>query len=215
MQSLLAFPAKAKSPLPPLADENGSPSGSGSPSTPFGSSTPTGAGSSALPFSNLESNRPEAFNISPLECIRRLRLKAQPIRLFGESDKDRRLRLRALELMEERGGAGGSLNDFKKALEEMEMGMNEKEEVRKAAKGPGGAEAKSTAEGLGMGMGEGQVLDLGLIKSDPDKLYPLIYYALKVCTPHSRGTRGRASDQADPLPCCQSHSEHSRTGSRP
>ena len=42
------------------------------------------------------------FNISNEETIRRLRAKGQPIRLFGESDKDRRLRLRALELIEEK-----------------------------------------------------------------------------------------------------------------
>lgn len=87
--------------------------------------------------------------------------------------------------MEERGGAANpGLNDFKKALEEMELGMNEKEEVRKAKKGGAaggeGAAAGKGGDGLGMGMGEGGVLDLGLIKSDPDKLYPLIYYALKV-----------------------------------
>lgn len=87
--------------------------------------------------------------------------------------------------MEERGGkdANAGLNDFKKALEEMEMGMNEKDQVRKAK---AGGESKDAAagttggEGLGMGMGEGGVLDLNLIKTDPDKLYPLIYYALKV-----------------------------------
>ena len=28
-------------------------------------------------------------------------------------------------------------------------------------------------------LGSGGVLDLGLVKSDPDKLYPIIYYALK------------------------------------
>ena len=32
-----------------------------------------------------------------------MRAKGQPIRLFAESDKERRLRLRALELIEEKG----------------------------------------------------------------------------------------------------------------
>ena len=112
--------------------------------------------------------------------------------------------------MEERGGAGGSLNDFKKALEEMEMGMNEKEEVRKAAKGPGGAGEKSAVEGLGMGMGEGQVLDLGLIKEDPDKLYPLIYYALKV----SRGC-GRLSWMARASSKGEKRADHPSCASDP
>ena len=101
--------------------------------------------------------------------------------------------------MEERGGAANpGLNDFKKALEEMELGMNEKEEVRKANKGGAGAAAVGKGgEGLGMGMGEGGVLDLGLIKTDPDKLYPLIYYALKVRTTwrHRRSWGSRALER--------------------
>jgi pre-mRNA-splicing factor 18 len=50
-----------------------------------------------------------------------LRQKGQPIRLFAESDKERRLRLRALELIEERGTERhGGQNDFKKAMEDVE-----------------------------------------------------------------------------------------------
>ncbi|WWD21344.1 hypothetical protein CI109_105828 [Kwoniella shandongensis] len=152
----------------------------------------------------------EAFNISPEECIRRLRLKGQPIRLFGESDKERRLRLRALELLEERsGGSHHGRNDFKKALEEMESGLDKKEVEKKARElhrlaeervkekekegTPGAAGGTSgnaseqesgkdasaaTEEKKRRGADLG-VLDLGLIKSDPNKLYPLIYYALK------------------------------------
>ncbi|WVW79447.1 hypothetical protein I302_101416 [Kwoniella bestiolae CBS 10118] len=151
----------------------------------------------------------EGFNISPEECIRRLRAKAQPIRLFGESDKDRRLRLRALELLEEKSGSGGGhgRNDFMKALEEMESGLDKKEIERKARELHKQSEERSklskladtesvgengTKEEGGEGEGEGGkketkvkkgqnmgILDLGLIKSDPNKLYPLIYYALK------------------------------------
>lgn len=156
------------------------------------------------------SSKPEVFNISPAEAVRRLRQKGQPIRLFGEDDKDRRLRLRALELMEERGGAqGGQLNDFKKALEDMQAGMDEKEQAKKGKAVESSNPNKATI-GQGMGMGEGGVLDLGLLKTDPDKLYPLIYYALKVRldallarTP----TEGRRTRFV-------TRSEHSRTGSR-
>ncbi|WVQ63824.1 uncharacterized protein L199_001979 [Kwoniella botswanensis] len=148
----------------------------------------------------------EGFNISPEECIRRLRSKGQPIRLFGESDKERRLRLRALELLEEKSGSGGGQhgrNDFMKALEEMESGLDKKEIERKARELHKQSEEKSKitqnendhTDGNGdkEGDGEGEkkdgtlkkrgqnmgILDLGLIKSDPNKLYPLIYYALK------------------------------------
>lgn len=46
----------------------------------------------------------EAFNISREECVRRLRAMGQPIRLFAETDKQCKVRLRALELMNEEAG---------------------------------------------------------------------------------------------------------------
>lgn len=130
--------------------------------------------SSSIPNSPLPSgsNSPlpdSTFNISEKETIRRLRAKGQPIRLFAESDKERRLRLRALELIEEKGSERqGGQNDFKKALEDVENVERELQNKNTKGKRKGEAELASTG-----------VLDLGLIKSDPDKLYPLIYYALK------------------------------------
>ncbi|KAF8962692.1 Prp18 domain-containing protein [Flammula alnicola] len=109
-----------------------------------------------------ESPKPpeSSYNISNEETVRRLRGKGQPIRLFGELDKDRRLRLRALELIEEKGhDRQGGQNDFKKALEDVE---NNERELRNDND-----------------PGANSVLDLNLVKTDPDKLYPLIYYALK------------------------------------
>ncbi|KAH9925540.1 Prp18 domain-containing protein [Fomitopsis serialis] len=103
-----------------------------------------------------------AFNISNEETVRRLRAKGQPIRLFGESDKDRRLRLRALELIEEKNSERhGGQNEFKKALR-IAGGTKEKGKKKE------GKEAEAQ-----------QVLDMNLVKTDPDKLYPIIYYALK------------------------------------
>jgi len=91
--------------------------------------------------------------------------------LFGESDKDRRLRLRALELIEEKGHDRlGGQNDFKKALEDVENSEREREARYKSTKGK---------KREGADNGEDSVLDLDLIKTDPEKLYPLIYYALK------------------------------------
>lgn len=110
-----------------------------------------------------------SYNISNEDTVRRLRAKGQPVRLFGELDKDRRLRLRALELIEEKGhDRQGGQNDFKKALEDVEN--NEREQRSKNTKG----KRKDDNDA-----GANTVLDLGLVKSDPDKLYPLIYYALK------------------------------------
>ncbi|EPQ54289.1 Prp18-domain-containing protein [Gloeophyllum trabeum ATCC 11539] len=110
-----------------------------------------------------------SFNISNEETIRRLRSKGQPIRLFGESDKERRLRLRALELIEEKDHPRiGGQNDFKKALEDVELKAREK-----SAAGDKEKESKWKGEDYG------GVLDLELVKTDPDKLYPIIYYAIK------------------------------------
>ena len=109
------------------------------------------------------------FNISNEEAIRRLRAKGQPIRLFGESDRERRLRLRALELIEERDhDKQGGQNDFKKALEDVEM--NEREKKAKGKEERKKEEAESSEMAL---------IDLELVTTNPDKLYPLIYYALK------------------------------------
>jgi pre-mRNA-splicing factor 18 len=119
-----------------------------------------------------------AFNISNEETIRRLRAKGQPIRLFGESDKDRRLRLRALELIEEKGHERvGGQNDFRRALEDVESAersMRDRNANSTADEGKGKKKDDSAS-----GEGEIAVLDMALIKTDPDKLYPIIYYALK------------------------------------
>lgn len=127
---------------------------------------------------------PEAFNISAPECIRRLRAKGEPILLFGETEKDRRLRLRALELLDERGGKQGGHNEFKKALEEAQKAMEYREiDDRAKGKARGGDDVGSTQDGAGSARrkrDEVEVLDLELVKTEPRKVYPLIYYALKV-----------------------------------
>ena len=135
------------------------------------STTRSPAPDSSTPTRNTESPAPETgFNISNEEAIRRLRQKGQPIRLFGETDRERRLRLRALELIEEHGHDRiGGQNDFKKALEDVEIN-----ELEMKAKGK--EKKKDDSESASNGM---TLIDLSLVKSNPDKLYPLIYYALK------------------------------------
>ena len=98
------------------------------------------------------------------------------------------MRLRALELIEERGERGGGQNVFRRALEEMEGALN-MEEIEKNAEHPDkgkavAGDAGETKAGAGSGEAkaagdENTVLDLTLVKTNPDKLYPLIYYALK------------------------------------
>lgn len=130
---------------------------------------------SPLPDSIAEpttTNPESSYNLSNEETIRRLRVKGQPIRLFGESDRERRLRLRALELIEERDQERqGGQNDFKKALEDVENVeklMNKNVDDSSSA-GKRKDETKDSVD----------ILDLDLLKTDPQKVYPIIYYALK------------------------------------
>ncbi|CAG8476152.1 9608_t:CDS:2 [Diversispora eburnea] len=95
----------------------------------------------------------DSSNLSPEEVVRRLRAKGQPIRLFGESDKDRRTRLRALELIEERSEK-----------------RPEDEETNRPSK------KKKAAEDLFL---DTTPINIDLIEKDPDKLYVLIYTFFK------------------------------------
>jgi len=162
-------PAKLPTLTPPIPD---------SPREKSGSAEPSENESARI----TDSSKPEGYNISNEDAIRKLRARGQPIRLFAESDRDRRLRLRALELLEERGAEKGSgLNDFRRVMEHMEKGLNVEDAVKKLV----GQEQASTgkesspAGGGGAAGPEEQMIDLELIKTDPDKLYPLIYYAIK------------------------------------
>jgi len=131
-------------------------------------------------------SQPELFNVSNEEAVRRLRNKGQPIRLFGESDKERRLRLRALQLIEER--TEGGRNELMQALEGVE-GKMDLEVLPKHANDPKPNHPKSAPPAQGSGHSsdadlepnqDAQVtVDLNLIKTDPRKIYPQIYFALK------------------------------------
>lgn len=80
------------------------------------------------------------------------------------------MRLRALELIEEKEHERhGGQNDFKKALEDVEI-RAQKELAEKERK----KEGKEGGKDAGV-----EILDLNLVKTDPDRLYPIIYYALK------------------------------------
>ena len=100
------------------------------------------------------------------EVSRRLRLKGEPIRMFSETENERVERLREAELREEHGKQN-SRTDYLKALEGTETDL---------ALSAGYAQnAPRVREGVGMD----QVLDLALLRKDPAKLYPMIYYTLK------------------------------------
>lgn len=147
---------------------------------------------------NPDSSHHEAganFQVSDEDAIRRLRSRGEPIRLFGETSKERRLRLRALELMEQRGDKVGQ-NDFMDALGRAERSETVATlEKRMAAQSSRSSEAKqeshddsegreeyTTVKGKAKhrpGANMDSVLDLSLFQTDEAKVYPLIYYFLK------------------------------------
>ncbi|KAF7722510.1 mRNA splicing protein prp18 [Apophysomyces ossiformis] len=120
----------------------------------------------------------ETFNISREEVVRRLRAKGQPIRLFGETDKQCKIRLRALELMEERSEDQGQRNDFMRKLEEMEEGMKLEVLKQKAGVVDGKKEKKSKKADLIVAP-----IELKLLQSDRDKLFMQIYAYLVTLEP--------------------------------
>ncbi|MBW0492421.1 hypothetical protein O181_032136 [Austropuccinia psidii MF-1] len=131
---------------------------------------------------------PELFNISNEEAVRRLRYRGQPIRLFGESDKERRLRLRALQLIEER--TEGGRNELMQALEGVEGTMDLEELARRSARDgkasnlkSGQANSAGSDDDMENAKGTHEdaevTVDLDLIKTNPHKIYPQIYFALK------------------------------------
>ncbi|GAA5962713.1 hypothetical protein JCM3765_006176 [Sporobolomyces pararoseus] len=137
----------------------------------------------------------ETFNVSNEEAIRRLRRIGQPIKLFGESDKERRLRLRALELIEER--TEGQRNDFARAMEGQELGIieNNKKDDKKSSSDSKNRKLKTNTTTQSQSDdkdkdGQDQVrepkpkdeevlVNLDLVKTNPHKVYPQIYHALK------------------------------------
>lgn len=88
-------------------------------------------------------------------------------------------------------------------MDEMERGADERDWSKKAK---AAHQASSAPHGAGAGVGDGAerkeleekrrtevgLIDLKLIKTDPNKLFPLVYYAFKVCKIERVGS-GRAS----------------------
>ncbi|KAG0257146.1 mRNA splicing protein prp18 [Actinomortierella ambigua] len=121
-----------------------------------------------------------SLNIPPEEVIRRLRARGQPIRLFGETDQQRKIRLRALELVEDR--SEGQRNDFMRALENAETELH-LEVLGQTADSSGSKKKDKNKEKAG-GDQESKQLDtseisIKLIQKDQDKLYVLLYTYFK------------------------------------
>ncbi|KAF9352836.1 mRNA splicing protein prp18 [Mortierella sp. NVP85] len=115
-----------------------------------------------------------AFNIPPEEVIRRLRARGEPIRLFGETDQQRKIRLRALELVEDR--SEGQRNDFMRALENAEAGLHMEALGQQATKET--KDKKKNKESSNKDLDTTQI-SIDMLEKDQDKLYVLIYTYFK------------------------------------
>ncbi|KAI9297565.1 Prp18-domain-containing protein [Neoconidiobolus thromboides FSU 785] len=103
------------------------------------------------------------------EVIRRLRSKDQPIRLFGETDSHRHLRLRALELIEER--TDGQRNDFMNILEAIDSDIKNQNLEKE-----GNSKKSKDYSYLNIDTSE---LSVDLLRTDTDRAYGLVYIYYK------------------------------------
>ncbi|KAJ1674856.1 hypothetical protein EV182_002426 [Spiromyces aspiralis] len=125
---------------------------------------------------NDEDEALEAFNVPPEEIVRRLRMRGEPIRLFGETDRQRKIRLRTLEVMDEK--SEGQRNDLVKVLEEMESGsMLQDLKKRALLDNEEALEKKHKLEMLSKY--DTSVISLDLLNKSPEKVYTLLYVYFK------------------------------------
>ncbi|RKO92025.1 Prp18 domain-containing protein, partial [Blyttiomyces helicus] len=118
------------------------------------------------------------FNISEEDLVRRFRARNEPIRLFGETDKQRARRLRKLEATEER--TEGQRNDFRAAMAATEKGIALENLIRRSSVGEAGEDEvdpfkkrKKDRDGDGEAV-DTSVIGLDLLEADPDRVHMLI-----------------------------------------
>ena len=161
--------------------------------------TPSAASATGTPEPASSSNPATSTpsTLPPAEITRRLRQRGKPVRFFGETDKDRFGRLRALELADGDGRmTGGRVDEFRSMLKgvEDEMLLKDSERAGKKRKVESAAADGIAGGGKEEGTGtesreekeEGKVqgydglIDLGLLKTDISKLHPQVYWFWKV-----------------------------------
>ncbi|RKP23881.1 Prp18 domain-containing protein, partial [Syncephalis pseudoplumigaleata] len=112
----------------------------------------------------------ELRNLSNEEVTRRLRKKDEPIRLFGETEKQRRIRLRALEVIEER--SEGQRNDFMKQLEKVDKMMDYNIHAQQEE---GSSSGRRWLQADVLSQLNEKVISPETLKADPDKVCSAIY----------------------------------------
>ncbi|KAJ1964322.1 hypothetical protein GGI12_001492 [Dipsacomyces acuminosporus] len=118
----------------------------------------------------------ESQGISSDEAIKRLRARGEPIRLFGESDKQRRIRLRQLELSEEK--TDGQANEFRRVLAQVEAGAM-LEDLRRQAKMDNEEEEKRKKKYALLENYDVSGISADLLRTDMDRLNTLLYAYFK------------------------------------
>ncbi|KAJ2782285.1 hypothetical protein H4R18_002367 [Coemansia javaensis] len=110
------------------------------------------------------------------EVVKRLRARGEPVRLFGESDEQRRRRLRQLELTEET--TDGQQNEFRRVLAQVEAGAMLDDLRRQARMGDDEAERRRQKHAL---LAAQDVSDISpeLVRTDMERLHSLVYVYLK------------------------------------
>lgn len=111
------------------------------------------------------------------EVIKRLRSKGQPIRLFDESNRQRQLRLRALELMEER--SDGQRNDFMKVLEAMNSDLQEDLLRKPTGDSNDIQDNNKPKKGSNYADIDTSELSMSMVQSNDDRIFGLLYVFYK------------------------------------
>ncbi|KAJ2547177.1 hypothetical protein EV175_005323 [Coemansia sp. RSA 1933] len=115
--------------------------------------------------------------ISADEIIKRLRARSEPIRLFGETDGQRRKRLRHLEVSEEKRG-GGQQNEFRRVLAQVEAGAMLEDLKRQARIGDDEKEKRHHKYQMLVDYDVSAIAP-ELLRTDIDRLHTLLYIYLK------------------------------------
>ncbi|OMJ13987.1 Pre-mRNA-splicing factor 18 [Smittium culicis] len=123
-----------------------------------------------------QSDELEAYNLSEVEIIKRLRSRNEPIRLFAETDRQRKLRLRTLELIDDK--TSGQTNDFMKAIEDLESGSL-LEDLKKKANLQDELLIKRSKKAQFFKQFDTSLLSLKLLQKDPDQTHSLVYAYFK------------------------------------
>ncbi|KAJ1938821.1 hypothetical protein FBU59_004323 [Linderina macrospora] len=114
--------------------------------------------------------------ISNEEAIKRLRARGEPIRLFGESDSERRHRLRDLELHEEK--IDGQGNEFRRVLAAVEEGAM-MADLKRKAKMQDDEEEKRRAKYRQLMEADTDKVSVEMLRTDPEQLNTLLYAYFK------------------------------------